>query len=203
MKQFIKHTGTVVPINISNIDTDIIIPKQFLKKITRTGFGDNLFYDWRYLNKEKNKKNPDFLLNNPIYEKGTVLLTRNNFGCGSSREHAVWALKDYGFKTIIASSFADIFYTNSFNNQLLLITLKEELIDTIFQITQKHKGIQITINLAKNFLKILEKKYYFQINPFHKFCIMRGLDFIDHTLQYHKKIKFYEDKIPKFFPKIF
>lgn len=202
MTQFTKHTGTIVPINISNIDTDAIIPKQFLKKITKTGFGNNLFYNWRYLNKEKNEKNPNFPLNSPLYKKGSVLLTRNNFGCGSSREHAVWALKDYGFKAIIASSFADIFYTNSFNNQLLLITLEETLIDDFFQITEKNKGIQITINLMNNSLIILNNKYHFKINSFHKFCIIQGLDFVDHTLQYLHKIESYEKKIPVFFPQI-
>lgn len=201
IKKFTKHEGIVLPINISNIDTDAIIPKQFLKKITKTGFGKNLFNDWRYLNEKQNKKNKSFILNDSTYKNSSILLTRKNFGCGSSREHAVWALKDYGFKVIIASSFADIFYINSLNNQLLLITLKESLINKLFQIVENNKGIKLTVNLIENCLILLDQKYFFKIDPFHKFCILNGLDFIDHTLQYNKKIENYEKQIPYFFLK--
>ncbi|WP_158345296.1 3-isopropylmalate dehydratase small subunit [Buchnera aphidicola] len=202
MKKFIKHIGKVVPINRSNIDTDAIIPKQFLKKVTKNGFGEQLFYNWKYLSTNNLKLNKNFSLNKTIYQNSSILLTGKNFGCGSSREHAVWALKNYGFKVIIASSFADIFYNNSFNNQLLLINLDEKNINLVFNIVAQNPGIKMTVNLLKNYIKILEQKIFFNINSFYKHCMLNGLDSIDHTLQYKTKIKFYEKKISYFFPKV-
>ena len=131
-EKFIKHTGLVVPLDAANVDTDAIIPKQFLQKVTRTGFGAHLFNDWRFLDEKGQQPNPDFVLNFPQYQGASILLARENFGCGSSREHAPWALTDYGFKVVIAPSFADIFYGNSFNNQLLPVTLSDEQVDEMF-----------------------------------------------------------------------
>ncbi|CAL4043014.1 3-isopropylmalate dehydratase small subunit [Buchnera aphidicola (Anoecia corni)] len=198
MKKIIRHTGLVVPLNVSNIDTDIIIPKQFLKSNVKTGFGKNLFYNWRYLNGLKDKKNSKFILNQEIYAKANILLTRENFGCGSSREHAVWALVDYGFKAIIAPSFSDIFYNNSINNRLLLINFSEEIINELFNLFKKNESISCTISLLDCKLTIRKKDYFFKINSFYRFCLLNGLDNIDYTMRHEKEIKSYEQSIPSF-----
>lgn len=195
--KFIEHTGIVAPININNIDTDVIIPKQFLQKIHRKGFGKYLFYDWKYFMGNMKIKNTNFILNNPIFNKSTILLTGPNFGCGSSREHALWALTDYGFKAIISSSFADIFYKNAINNRLLPIILKEKEITDLFNFILKDKcAKKIYINLKKKFINIInqKKRYNFEINNFDLKCIMYGIDHISTTLSLNKKIKSWEDK---------
>lgn len=148
MKKFIQHTGLVAALDIANIDTDVIIPKQFLQKVTRIGFGQHLFHDWRFLDDNGQQPNPDFVLNKPRYQGATILLVRENFGCGSSREHAPWALTDYGFCAVIAPSFADIFYNNAFNNQLLPIKLNEEEINQLFNYVEQYEGCQFTIYLT-------------------------------------------------------
>nr|O31294.1 RecName: Full=3-isopropylmalate dehydratase small subunit; AltName: Full=Alpha-IPM isomerase; Short=IPMI; AltName: Full=Isopropylmalate isomerase [Buchnera aphidicola (Thelaxes suberi)]CAA72695.1 3-isopropylmalate dehydratase subunit [Buchnera aphidicola] len=193
------YTGSIVPLDISNIDTDAIIPKEFLQKVTKTGFGKHLFNNWRYTDHNNKILNPDFNLNKPCYRESTILLTRDNFGCGSSREHAVWALLDYGIKIIISSSFSDIFYTNSFNNQLLLITLDKTTIDLFFNLIKKNKINEITVDLIENYVFFEKKRYYFYLSNFHRMCILNGLDEIDFTLQHYKKIKKYGNQIPNFF----
>ncbi|QCI27006.1 3-isopropylmalate dehydratase small subunit (plasmid) [Buchnera aphidicola (Thelaxes californica)] len=193
------YKGFLLPLNISDIDTDAIIPKEFLQKVTKKGFGKHLFNNWKYIDCDNKILNPDFNLNKECYKNATVLLTRNNFGCGSSREHAVWALLDYGIKVIIASSYSDIFYTNSFNNQLLLITLNIAIIDSIFLLLKKKETLEVIINLIENYIIIHNKKYYFSLSNFHRLCILNGLDEIDFTLQHLNEIKNYESTIPKFF----
>lgn len=199
MKKFISHTGIIAPLDISNVDTDAIIPKQFLQKIDKTGFAESLFYNWRFGNSQENTLDTNFVLNKPHYFQSSILIARNNFGCGSSREHAVWALLDYGFRVIIAPNFADIFYNNSFNNHLLLITLPECEINDIFNIIYKNPGIQATINLKKNEFIIYDKKYIFTIDDFYRSCLLQGLDNIDLTLKHSDRIIQYEKQIPKFY----
>lgn len=192
MKKFTIHTGTIVPINIMNIDTDIIIPKQFLKKTTKIGFGKNLFYNWRFLNNQKNKINKKFILNNKVYKNSSILITGKNFGCGSSREHAVWALIDYGFKVIIASKFSDIFYNNSINNNLLLITLTEKTVQKIISSIKKNENNTCIVNLIKQKIIIKNIKYTFEINKNYRLKLLYGLDNIDLTFKYIKNIINYE-----------
>ncbi|MCW5197615.1 3-isopropylmalate dehydratase small subunit [Buchnera aphidicola] len=192
MKKFTIHTGIIVPINIINIDTDIIIPKQFLKKTTKIGFGKNLFYNWRFLNNKKHKTNKKFILNKKIYQNSSILITGKNFGCGSSREHAVWALIDYGFKVIIASKFSDIFYNNSINNNLLLIKLPEKKIQKIILLIEKEKTNKCTVNLIKNKIIIQDIEYIFKIDQKYRLKLLYGLDNIDLTLKYIKNIINYE-----------
>lgn len=200
MYKFIKHTGTVVPIDLSNIDTDVIIPKQFLQKITKTGFGKFLFYDWRYIENENHTPNMNFILNSSLYRQSTILLSRENFGCGSSREHAVWALVDYGFKVVIASSFSDIFYSNSLKNGLLPIVFSKEIIDSLFNYVNKHLGVTFLINLVSKKMYINDNTYFkFSISKFHQYCLINGLDDISLTLQYESKILRYEDNILRFY----
>ena len=198
MKKLTVYQGTVVPIDISNIDTDIIIPKQFLQKINKTGFGKYLFYNWRFNDVLGKINNPNFILNQSNYSTATILLTRDNFGCGSSREHAVWALIDYGFKAIIASSFGDIFYNNSLNNRLLPIILSKNDIDEIFSLCISKKYFSITIDLMKNRIITEYKEYNFNIDEFHKFCIINNIDQIDLTMKHIKKIDLYEKNMLNF-----
>lgn len=192
MTKFTQHTGIVVPLDAANVDTDAIIPKQFLQKVTRTGFGQHLFNDWRFLDNAGKQPNPDFILNKPRYQHASILLTRENFGCGSSREHAPWALTDYGFKAIIAPSYADIFYSNAFNNQLLPITLNEEYIDELFRLVEQQEGITFTIDLEAQTVKAGDKIYSFTIDPFRRHCMLNGLDSIGLTLQHEDAISNYE-----------
>ncbi|OCG15681.1 3-isopropylmalate dehydratase small subunit [Gilliamella sp. Fer1-1] len=198
MAKFTKHTGLVVPLDAANVDTDAIIPKQFLQKVTRTGFGKHAFHEWRFLDDAGEQPNPEFVLNKPRYKGASILLARENFGCGSSREHAPWALADYGFKAIIGSSFADIFYNNSFNNQLLLVNLSEADVDELFKIVEANEGIEFTIDLVNEIVTAGDKQYPFKIDAFKRHCLLNGLDNIGLTLQHEEAISDFEQKIPSF-----
>lgn len=196
MEPFTKHTGTAAPLERVNVDTDAIIPKQFLRKIERTGFGKHLFHEWRFTDYEGTKENPEFVLNKPEFKNATILLARDNFGCGSSREHAPWALADYGFRVIVAPSFADIFYNNCVKNGILLITLKSEDVDTLFKQVTKDPAAQLTADLERQVLVSPDgKEYSFEINSFAKECLIKGLDQIGWTQQFDDKIKSYEDDL--------
>ncbi len=202
MRAFITHSGIVAPLDRPNVDTDAIIPKQYLKLIKRSGFGPVLFDDWRYLepgepgqDHGKRKINPDFVLNQPLYDKATILLARENFGCGSSREHAVWALTDFGFQAVIAPGFADIFFNNSFKNGLLPIVLTEKSIDSLFQKTQNNPGYKLQIDLRQQRISGADfKSANFEIDEFRKHCLLNGLDDIDLTLAHSESIRDYENK---------
>ena len=192
MQPFTHHTGLVVPMDRSDVDTDQIIPKQFLKRIERTGFGQFVFYNWRY-NETGKTPNPAFELNQPEYQGATILLTRKNFGGGSSREHAPWALFDYGFRIVIAPSFGDIFYNNSFKNGLLPLRLSEEQVEELFKFESANKPLRLTIDLEKTTItdgKLLSMT--FEIEPFRKHCLIHGLDDIGLTLQSEAAILEYE-----------
>ncbi len=196
MEPFVQHTGVVAPLDRVNIDTDAIIPKQFLKKVDRTGFGIHLFHEWRYLDYEGTKENPDFILNQPLYRKATVLLTRDNFGCGSSREHAPWALADFGFRVIIAPSFADIFANNCVKNGILLITLSSADVDVLFKQSLAQPGVKLSADLPSQQLTGPDgNKYSFSINSFSKDCLLKGLDQIGWTLQFANRIQEFETKL--------
>ncbi|AUG99417.1 3-isopropylmalate dehydratase small subunit [Pectobacteriaceae bacterium CE70] len=198
MAKFTQHIGLVVPLDAANVDTDAIIPKQFLQKVTRTGFGQHLFNDWRFLDDAGKEANPDFVLNKPRYKGASILLTRENFGCGSSREHAPWALTDYGFKVVIAPSFADIFYGNAFNNQLLPVTLNESDIDDLFTLVEGQEGITFTVDLEAQTVQAGGKSYPFEIDSFRRHCMINGLDSIGLTLQHETDISHYEQHQPAF-----
>lgn len=195
MEPFQKHTGIVAPLDRANIDTDAIIPKQFLRKIERTGFGVHLFHEWRYSDYEGTKENPDFVLNKKPYRQATILLTRDNFGCGSSREHAPWAIADFGFKVIIAPSFADIFKNNCVKNGILTIVLPSDQIEALFQLAQNNLGIQFTADLEKQILTADGNEYSFDLHPFSKECLLKGLDSIGWTLQFSDKIDAFEKEL--------
>ncbi len=195
MEPFKIHTGIAAPLNRVNVDTDAIIPKQFLRKIERTGFGKHLFHEWRFLDYEGTKENADFILNQEPYRKATVLLARDNFGCGSSREHAPWALGDFGFKVIIAPSFADIFYNNCVKNGILLVQLQSKEVDEIFKYVEKNKGATISADLPAQTVTANGKKYAFSIDGFNKECLIKGLDGIGWTMQFNDKIATYEETI--------
>ena len=202
MEPFVKQSGIVAPMDRANIDTDMIIPKQFLKSIKRSGFGPNLFDELRYLDEGQpdadnsgRPLNPDFVLNKPRYKGASVLLARENFGCGSSREHAPWALEDFGFRTIIAPSYADIFFNNSFKNGLLPIVLDEEIVDGLFKDVQANEGYELTVDLEnQNIIKPNGDTIAFEVDSFRKHCLLNGLDDIGLTLQDADDIKSYEDK---------
>ncbi|MGF1731894.1 3-isopropylmalate dehydratase small subunit [Photobacterium kasasachensis] len=198
MAGFKQHTGLVVPLDAANVDTDAIIPKQFLQKVTRTGFGKHLFHDWRFLDDAGEKPNPDFVMNAPCYQGASILLARENFGCGSSREHAPWALADYGIRVMIAPSFADIFYGNSINNQMVPVRLSEQQVDELFQFVENTEGAQITVDLETMQVTANGKQYSFEIDEFRRHCLLNGLDNIGLTLQHEDKIAEYESKIPAF-----
>ena len=191
MRAFTQHTGLVAPLDRANVDTDQIIPKQFLKSIKRTGFGPNLFDEWRYLDvgyayqdNSKRPLNKDFVLNAERYQGASVLLARENFGCGSSREHAPWALEEYGFRSIIAPSYADIFFNNSFKNGLLPIILSDAEVDELFQQVEANVGYQLTVDLAAQTVTRPDGKvYHFEVDAFRKHCLINGLDDIGLTLQ--------------------
>ncbi|WP_020560009.1 3-isopropylmalate dehydratase small subunit [Thiofilum flexile] len=202
MEKFTVHTGKVIPLDRANVDTDAIIPKQYLKSILRTGFGPNLFDDWRYLDAgepgmdhSKRRINPDFVLNFPQYQGGSVLIARENFGCGSSREHAVWALDDYGIRVVIAPSFADIFFNNSFKSGLLPIVLPTEVVDQLFKETAAQNGYPLAIDLAAQTVSTPSgRAFSFEVDEFRKYCLLNGLDDIGLTLQHANDIKAYEAK---------
>jgi 3-isopropylmalate/(R)-2-methylmalate dehydratase small subunit len=191
MQPFIKHTGMVLPLDRVNVDTDQMVPKQFLKALTREGFGRILFYDWRYLAGEK--PNPEFVLNFPRYRGASVLLTRANFGCGSSREHAPWGVKDYGFRVILSPSYADIFYNNCFKNGILPATLTEAQIDELFQRTEKEEGYSLAIDLPNQTVSDAQGFVYrFEIAPSRKEVLLKGLDDIGTSLEHEQEIDAYE-----------
>jgi 3-isopropylmalate/(R)-2-methylmalate dehydratase small subunit len=191
MRAFIRHKGLVLPMDRPNVDTDQIIPKQFLKRIERSGFGQYLFFDWRF--REDGSDNPDFELNKPRYRGATVLLARRNFGCGSSREHAPWALEDYGFRVLVAPSFADIFYNNSFKNGILPIRLSEQQVDDLFRRAAEHPGYQLSADLeSRTLVDDFGLKLEFEIDEFRRQCLLRGLDDIGLTLAQADKITAYE-----------
>ncbi|MGF1750217.1 3-isopropylmalate dehydratase small subunit [Vibrio cionasavignyae] len=198
MSGFKQHTGLVVPLDIANIDTDAIIPKQFLQKVTRTGFGQHLFNDWRFLDDAGQQPNPEFIMNAPRYQGASILLARENFGCGSSREHAPWALADYGIQVMIAPSFADIFYGNSINNQMVPVRLTEQEVDELFHFVANNEGAEITVDLESMKVSANGKEYSFEIDEFRRHCLLNGLDNIGLTLQHADKISAYEAKIPSF-----
>ncbi len=192
MKPFVKIKGLVATLDRVNVDTDQIIPKQFLKRIERTGYGQFLFYDWR-LNKD-GSPNPDFELNAPQFKGASILLTRDNFGCGSSREHAPWALLDYGFRSILAPSFADIFYNNCFKNGMLPVQLPQDQISELFEWVGANPGAQLTVDLESQTLSGNSQEYPFEVDPFRRDCLLKGLNDIDLTLQYEEQIREYESK---------
>ena len=203
MEKFTRLEGLVAPLDRANVDTDAIIPKQFLKSIKRTGFGPNLFDEWRYLDHgepgvdtSSRPLNPDFVLNQPRYKGVQILLTRKNFGCGSSREHAPWALLDYGFRAVIASSFADIFFNNCYKNGLLPIVLPEVAIDRLFHEVTAFPGHRLAVDLEKQTVATMDGAWgmQFDIDPFRKHCLLNGLDDIGLTLRHIDKIKGYEEK---------
>ncbi|UBR44960.1 3-isopropylmalate dehydratase small subunit [Aeromonas veronii] len=194
MTGFKQHKGIVVPLDSANVDTDAIIPKQFLQKVNRIGFGKHLFHDWRFLDDAGLQPNPEFVLNQPQFAGASILLARENFGCGSSREHAPWALADYGFKTIIAPSFADIFYGNAINNGMVPVRLKEEEVDTLFQLVAAQPGIEIEVDLEANQVRAGELSFGFEIDEFRRYCLLNGLDAIGLTLQHEAAISAFEAK---------
>ena len=193
MERFETFTGLVAPLDRANVDTDQIIPKQFLKRIERTGFGEFLFYDWRYL--PDGTPNPNFILNAPRYQGATILVAGKNFGCGSSREHAPWALAEYGFRVIISSSFADIFSNNCFKNGMLPIVLTEPTVLEILQRTQENEGYKLSVDLEKqNVADEIGLKARFEVSQFQKYCLMEGLDDIGLTLRHEDAITQYETR---------
>lgn len=193
MQSFTKHTGLVAPIDRVNVDTDQMVPKQFLKLCTREGFGRTLFYDWRFLPGEK--PNPDFVLNYPRYKGASILLARANFGCGSSREHAPWAILDYGFRAILAPSYADIFYNNCFKNGILPVTLPTEQIDELFKRTLENEGYRLSVDLEQQIVTDDQGlRYSFTVDPFRRDCLLKGLDDIGLTLVHEADIAAFEKK---------
>lgn len=200
MNKFTQHTGLVAPIDRDNVDTDAIIPKQFLKSIRKTGFGQNLFDEWRYLDPgfpgqdpNSRRPNPDFVLNQPRYKGASILLARHNFGCGSSREHAPWALEQYGFRAIIAPSYADIFFNNSFKNGLLPIILSDARINQLFAESAAFPGYSLLIDLERQVvIKPDAEEFPFEVQAFRKYCLLNGFDDIGLTLRHADKIKTFE-----------
>ena len=216
MQPFVTHTGIVVPLDRANIDTDAIIPKQFLTSIYKTGFGPNLFDEWRYMDRgapgmdnSKRPLNTEFSLNQPEYSEATILLARDNFGCGSSREHAVWALTDYGFRSVISSSYSDIFFNNCFKNGFLPIRLTEDEVDQLFKLTAQYSDLEIKVDLPEQTVTALHQEevkagpFTFDIDAFRKHCMINGLDDISLTLEHQDDIRAYEAKRAKEAPWIF
>ena len=191
------HTGSAMPLNQANVDTDQIIPKQFLTAVTKSGYGKHLFHDWRYLDQHEQVPNPDFVLNKPEYQGASVLLTRENFGCGSSREHAPWSLDDYGFKVVIGTSFADIFYGNCINNQLLPVQLTNSQMDQLFDLVISDASAQITVHLEQQNVSVGELSFTFDIAEQHKTNLLKGLDAIGQTLELNDKITEFENNLPE------
>jgi 3-isopropylmalate/(R)-2-methylmalate dehydratase small subunit len=209
MEKFTLHTGIVVPLDRGNVDTDQIIPKQFLKSIKKTGYGPNLFDAWRYLDHGEpgmdhgqRPLNPNFVLNDARYRGATILLARKNFGCGSSREHAPWALQDYGFRCVIAPSFADIFYNNSFKNGFLPIVLQEAEVDRLFFECASFPGFRLTVDLDQQTVSTADRGQVmrFEIDAFRKYCLLNGLDEIGLTLRHKDEIQAFEAKRLQQFP---
>ncbi len=202
MKPLTQHVGIVVPLDRSNVDTDAIIPKQFMKSVKRSGFSPNLFDEWRYMDRGEPEqdcanrpRNTDFSLNQPRYEAATILLTRDNFGCGSSREHAVWAIEDFGIRVIIAPSFADIFYSNCFKNGVLPIVQDAAVVEKLFREVEASPGYRLTVDLpAQTITTPGGKTLRFDVDEFRKYCLVNGLDDIGLTLQHSDEIRAYEAK---------
>ncbi len=200
MQKFQVHKGLVAPMDRENVDTDASIPKQFLKSIKKTGFGPNLFDEWRYLDKgepgipeSQRKPNPDFVLNQPRYQGASILLARKNFGCGSSREHAPWAIEQYGFRALIAPSYADIFFNNCFKNGILPIVLPEATVDQLFNAVQAFPGYELTIDLERQVVVLPQgQEIAVEVQPFRKYCLINGLDDIGLTLRHKDKIAAFE-----------
>ncbi|MCZ6641991.1 MAG: 3-isopropylmalate dehydratase small subunit [Gammaproteobacteria bacterium] len=211
MRPFEHLKGIVAPLDRLNVDTDQIIPKQFLKSIKRTGFGDNLFDAWRFadegtIGKTPNERrlNPDFVLNQPRYQDARILLARTNFGCGSSREHAVWSLLEFGFRCVIAPSFADIFLSNCFKNGLLPIVLEEQIVDRLFEMVSAQQGFEITVDLPAQEIRLPEsERFEFAIDPFKKRTLIEGLDDIDLTLDHREEIVAFESRHRQRMPWLF
>ncbi|MBX9869191.1 MAG: 3-isopropylmalate dehydratase small subunit [Burkholderiaceae bacterium] len=209
MEKFTLLDGIVAPLDRANVDTDAIIPKQFLKSIKRTGFGENLFDEWRYLDhgepgadNSRRPLNPEFILNQARYQGASILLARKNFGCGSSREHAPWALEQYGFRAIIAPSFADIFFNNCYKNGLLPVVLPEQQIDHLFNEVKAFPGFRLVIDLAQQIVTTSNNsvQYAFEIDPFRKYCMLNGFDDIGLTLRQADKIRSFEERHIAAFP---
>ena len=202
MEKFTVHTGLLVPLDRSNVDTDAIIPKQYLKSVKKSGFGPTLFDDWRYktagepgMDHSQREVNEDFVLNKAQYQGASILIARENFGCGSSREHAVWALTDYGIRAVIAPSYADIFFNNSFKNGLLPVVLSEEIVDQIFSEIDDAEAYELTIDLEnQQVVTPSGEKFAFGVDAFKKHCMLNGLDDIGLTLQHADDIRAYEEK---------
>ena len=203
MEKFTVHRGLVAPLDRANVDTDAIIPKQFLKSIKRSGFGPNLFDEWRYLDRgepgmdnSRRPLNPDFALNQPRYQGASILLTRKNFGCGSSREHAPWALEDYGFRVIVAPSFADIFFNNCFKNGLLPVRLAASEVDWLFDQVNAFNGFELVVDLPAQQIRTVDgaRSFEFEVDPFRKQCLLGGLDEIGLTLEHADRIREFERK---------
>jgi len=208
MQAFTRHQGLVVPLDRPNVDTDQVIPKQFLKSIRRTGFGVNLFDEWRYIDRGEpgqdpasRRPNPDFVLNQPRYRGGSILLARRNFGCGSSREHAPWAIAEYGFRAIIAPSFADIFFNNCFKNGILPVVLPEDAVDLLFHAVQALPGYTLVVDLAGQVVRTAEGvSYPFEVDAFRKQCLLNGWDDIGLTLRHADQIRQFEELRLRRFP---
>ena len=210
MDAFVRHQGTVAPLDRTNVDTDQIIPKQFLKSIRRTGFGDNLFDAWRYLdegeigkNANERRINHDFVLNKPRYAGASILLARDNFGCGSSREHAVWALQEYGFRCVIAPSFADIFFSNSLKNGMLLVVLEKEDVDDLFRLVKREEGFALDVDLHAQSVRGHGFASDFEIEPERKRLLLEGLDDIGATMAYADAIREFESEHRQRMPWVF
>ncbi len=196
MSGFKQLTGIAAPLDAANVDTDQIIPKQFLQKVTRSGFGKHLFHDWRFLDDAGEQPNPEFVLNQAPYDQAVILLARENFGCGSSREHAPWALADFGLKAVIAPSFADIFYGNAINNGMVPVRLTDEQVEALFQHVAASKGAEITVDLEAQQVRAGELAFPFEIDEFRRYCLLNGLDNIGLTLQHADQIDAYEAQQP-------
>jgi 3-isopropylmalate/(R)-2-methylmalate dehydratase small subunit len=202
MEPFVEHTGLVAPLDRVNVNTDEITPARFLKTIRRTGFADILFANWRY--NSDNTPNPDFVLNQPRYQGASILLTGDNFGCGSSREHAPWAIREYGFRCIIAPSFADIFYNNCFSNGILPVTLDEALVKDLFSEVNAREGYKLVVDLDSQTVSTLDgRTFHFEIDPFKKLMLLQGLDNIGWTLSHQDEIAAYEERRKKEAPWLF
>jgi 3-isopropylmalate/(R)-2-methylmalate dehydratase small subunit len=194
MDKFSTHTGLVVPLDFANVDTDQIIPKQFLQKTERVGFGQHAFHDWRYLDADGNQPNPEFILNAPQYQGASILLARENFGCGSSREHAPWALQEYGLKVIIAPSFADIFYANCINIGIVPVVLSNEEINELFTMCNG-EAKSLTVDLLNNRVSAQDQCYTFSLDQFHQYCLENGVDSVGWTLKKIDAIENYESTL--------
>lgn len=202
MESLRVHRGLAALLDRANVDTDQIIPKQFLKKIERTGFGKHLFHDWRFLDDAGEVENPDFVLNEKRYRNATILVTRENFGCGSSREHAPWALLDYGFRVIVAPSFADIFFNNCFKNAMLPIVLPAAQVQELFEFIEANEGAELEADLEKQELRVVNvpKFYRFEVEPFRRECLLNGWDDIGLTLRHEEVISSFEKKYAEQYP---